>query len=200
VSGQRKEARSGADPSLLHDDGAIVQRRAGREDAEDQIVCEQRVNRDPRLDVVAQSLLSLHDDQTPDLARRQGRGRQDQLVDERLALRAAQEPRERIASEARQRPADRVLEDDDDRERDPVKQVTQEPLHRRELEHPRDEVGRDDENHARHHLHGARPLDQQDELIDQVGEDQDVGDVDQPAGRARAQGLKQPSQGGDDGL
>ncbi len=55
VDGQRKEARGRGDAIVLHDDGAIVQRRFRLKDAHEQIVGKHRVERKPCFDVIAQA-------------------------------------------------------------------------------------------------------------------------------------------------
>ena len=59
VHRQRQEARGGGDAIVLDDDGPVVQRRLGQEDAQQQIVGQDGVERDAAFDVVAEPDLPL---------------------------------------------------------------------------------------------------------------------------------------------
>ena len=62
IDGERQKAGCRGDPVLLDDDGAIVQRRGRLEDADEQVVCHRRVERDAALDAIAQADVAFEDD------------------------------------------------------------------------------------------------------------------------------------------
>ena len=59
VHGQRQEAGGRSHAILLHDDGAVVERRSRQENALQQVVGQDRVEADAAFDVVAQADLPL---------------------------------------------------------------------------------------------------------------------------------------------
>ena len=104
VGGQREKAGGGRDALRLDDDGAVVQRSVRGEDADQQVEREPGVEGDAVLDVVAQALLALEDDQRPGPALGQGRRSEHDVVQEASALRGAapkKGPRPKLASARR---------------------------------------------------------------------------------------------------
>ena len=177
VDRQRQEAGRRRDAVALDDHGAVVQRRAGLEDAGQQVVGHGRIERNATLDVVAQANLPLDDDDRADAARGQRGGRHHQLLDRLIVARRALEvPEERRAAEVRQRAPDVRLEQHDDRKDHVGGQVANHPVDRLELEPPREEKQTDEEAAAQRHLHRARAADEQQQLVDQ---DRDQRDVEQ---------------------
>ena len=119
IDRQRQEARRRRNAIGLHDHGAVVQRRRGLKDAHEQIVGQHGVERNPALDVIAQSDLPLdRDDGADPLGGQQPRG-DDQLLDRFLGrFRLREVAEERRAAEMRERPADIGLKQHDDGEDD----------------------------------------------------------------------------------
>ena len=114
IDRQRQKAGGRRDAIVLHDDGAVVQRRFRLKDAHEQIVGEHRVERKPRLDVVAQADLPLDDDDRARPRGRQLRRRDRDLFDRLLGAFLRQEiSEERRAAEVRERAADVGLKQHD---------------------------------------------------------------------------------------
>ena len=138
----------------------------------------------PAFDVVTQTHLPFDgDDRANSMCRQHARG-DDQLFDRffrRLFLREV--PEKRGAAQVRQRAPDVGLKQHDDREDDVAEEVADQPVEciepapPRAVEHAHQERGPDG------HLHGARPPDELQDLVNENRHHEDVGDVPPADGR-----------------
>ena len=174
VARERQEAGGGGDPVVLDDHRAVVKRRVRGEDVDEQVVRDRGVELDPVLDVVAEPLQPLDDDQRADTLGRQGRGGEDDVAERRDHLLLLGQPPERVAPEVGERPADLLLEEHDDREREHDQEVFEDVLERRQLRELGHEVDQADEYDAAEHLHRPRAPDQEQQVVDHHGYEEDV--------------------------
>src|SRR5262249_35527100 len=84
VDGEREKARRRRDAVFLDDHRAVVQRRRRLKDADQQIVSEDGIERDPPFDVVPQPDLPLDRDDGADALRGEHARRHDELLDRLL--------------------------------------------------------------------------------------------------------------------
>src|SRR5436190_1132779 len=177
IGGERQEAAGRGDAPLLDDEGAVVDRRAGHEDARHQLLGDLRVEARADLDVLVQPDLVLQHDEGPDPAGGHGSHALHQLLD-RLALRdAVGGGEERARAHLRERAPDVVLEDDEDEDERPAEQVLEEHVDGVDLEPPGGEVDAVEHPEPDQHGHRTRAPDEVDPRVDDDGEEQDVDRV-----------------------
>ena len=70
-----------------------------------------------------------------------------------------------------------MLKDDDNEYEDGAQEGIQDPVEREEIPFARDNEGYNDQGEAEDHLNRSRPLDENDDPIDQYGDDSDIYDV-----------------------
>ena len=129
VDRQRQKTGRGRHAIVLHDDRAVVERRRGLKNAQQQIVRQQGVERNAALDVVAQADLALERDDGADALRRQHARGDHQLFDRFLGrLRLGEIPEERRAAQMRERAADVGLKEHDDGEDEIADQIADQPV------------------------------------------------------------------------
>ena len=119
------------------------------------------------------------------MARGQVRGRGHKFLDRFVGVLGAFEvAEERRAAEMRERSADVGLKEHDDCEHDVCRQVQDHPVDRLELQPLRQEIEQQKEAAAQRHLHGTRPANQQEQLVQQERDDCDVERIGPPDVRA----------------
>ena len=114
-----------------------MERRLGLKNAHQQIVCEQRIERKARFNVVAQADLPFDHDDGADALRRELRRGHRQLFDRLLgALRGEKIAEERRPAQVSKSAADVRLEQHDDGKHDVPERVANEPVDRLEMAPP----------------------------------------------------------------
>ena len=120
----------------------------------------------------------------------------DQFLDRFLSrLRLGEIAKERSAAEMCERSPDVGLKQHDNREDHVRREVSNQPVDRFELQPARQEEQPDQEPAAERHLHGPRPSNEEQQLVDQNRYDRDVDHVVPRNGRALKQLVEKIHQG-----
>ncbi len=189
---KRQEAGRGGNPALLHDDSAVVQRRAGTEDGDQQIIGKVGVQRHPAFDEGAQTDLAFNDDKRAGDRLGKMVGREHDVFVAVGAVKDAAAPRRKHAPQPRQGMPDFRAEDDDQREDRVGQNVGDDPVNGLELFQVRNPESCDQDDYRDQHGNRARALDELEELVDDKRHHQNVDDGEHRHMRHVAEGLKHP--------
>ena len=174
-SGQ--EAARRGDAVALHHGRPVVQRGARREQVDEQVVGEPGIERHPGLDERPQPLVALDHHQRAVAPRHQRLAGEHDVVDQHLVRRELRRPAEqRGPAERREDAADLVLEHHDDGKRQVEEHLPQDRGQGDQVERGGDEVGRREDEDSPQHRRAARPLDHDQEEVEQ---DRHQGDVEE---------------------
>ncbi len=173
---ERQDAARLRDAAALDHDRAVVQRRLGQEDRDEQVALHRRVDRGAGFDQIREMRLALqHEERAHPLLRERLRRARHFLGELRLLL--LRDGREHAAPDARQRTPDVGLEEHDDDQHRGGEEVVEDPLDGGQLEGVRHEAGADQQQQADEDLHGARAADQDQQPVDAERDERDVDGV-----------------------
>src|SRR5581483_4673776 len=168
-------------PGVTDDGGAVVQRRVGEEQGDQDLGGHLAVDAHTGDGDVLQSGLALEDDERPGAPFLEAAGGADHLVDDARDLDAA------VVADQRAHPAQAPhlvegaaqlrLEEDDQRQQDRLRAVGEEPVEHAQVELRGDEAEEEEHADAEQQLHRLRPADQLEQLVEQEGHHQHVHGV-----------------------
>src|ERR1051326_5167180 len=124
IGGEWQKTRSGRDPVLLHNYGAVMERQAGIENREQKVSRNMCFQPDTALNKSPQANITLENDQRAGLAAGKALDCQQNLID-RLRRTAPAQSEPAFAAQTRQRAPDLRLEQHDHREADVRKDQSQ---------------------------------------------------------------------------
>ncbi len=171
-SGRKHPAAATRDPSNNH--GAIMQRRPRPEDGDQQVVGKFGIERNPALDIGLQPGLPLHDHQRTDAILRKIFGRHHDIVIDGFGVVRSEFHQGKVPAEPRKSPADFRLEQNNQRNRHVRHQRGEQPFHHFQPRPLRAPVKKNKQRDGHQHLHGARPAQELEQVIDQSRNNQDV--------------------------
>jgi len=177
---QGQDAARGHDLVAADDDGAVVERRIGREQRLDERRVHACVEARAGLHEVSQPLVPLDHDETAVAVRGQALGRAHDLAQHAVLADAQERAEERRTPELRERVPQLRLEQDDERDEPDGAQVGGDVVHRDEAEEARRRGHDHEHEEADEHLRRARALDAHEQAVEQHRHEQDVEDVEEP--------------------
>jgi hypothetical protein len=158
--GERQDDAGGDDGVALDEHGAVVERSVGREQADDEVGGDARLDAGAGLGVFIEADVALDGDDRADLGAGQPLHGLDQLLDDLALLHAVEEADHAALAEAGEGGAQLGVEHDEGGDGAVLEELCEDVADELEVEQSGQEVGQREDEQAGEHLDGARAREQ----------------------------------------